>query len=43
MIRFVENLIQTELGEGTGPHELGIERAHRALTMVPGDRRSLDS
>lgn len=31
MIRFVENLIQAELGEGTGPHELGIERAHRAL------------
>ena len=26
MIRHVENLILTELGEGTGPNELGIER-----------------
>ena len=37
MIRFVENLIQTELGEGTGPNELGIERAHRALGPKPAD------
>lgn len=37
MIRFVENLIQTELGEGTGPNGLGIERAHRALGPKPAD------
>ena len=37
MIRFVENLIQAELGEGTGPHELGIERAQRALRPKSAD------
>lgn len=37
VIRFVENLIQTELGEGAGPDKLGIERAHRALGPKPAD------
>ena len=37
MTHFVENLIQTELGEGASPNELGIERAHRALSPKPAD------
>lgn len=37
MIRLVENLIQTELGEGAGLNKLGIERAHRALGPKPAE------
>lgn len=34
MTHFVENPIQTELGEGTGPNKLDIEHAHRALAPL---------
>lgn len=31
MIHFVENLIQTELGEGTSPNKLGFEGHHEGF------------
>lgn len=40
MLRYVENMIQSELGDTTGLRQgqsLGIERAHRALASQPPD------